>query len=211
MRLHGGVGSPGFPPKQESGSMRDFPIVELGIREVSTYCEFADFAYRHIDRRGGQSVQEVFFFTHSFLAHCSTVARLLWSPELAEHARGRTIAQILELPGDYHIDDDSVRETLEHYDRRLARGLAARGEVGKVLDFTVGDRDAFEEQLAVFLRHYDPSVDTLTLMEEEINLQRLWTEVGDIAARAKAWLNDNAVLAERPAIASIPPRQEGGR
>jgi len=191
--------------------MRDFPIVELGIREVATYSGFADFAYRHIDHRGGQAAQQTFFFIHSFLAHCGTVARLLWSPELAAHAHGRTIAQILNLPGGYHIDDDSVREMLEHYDRRLARGLAARGEVGKVLDFTVGDRDAFEEELSVFLRHYDPSVDTLTLMEEELNLQRLWTEVADINARAKHWLGDNAVLAERPAVASIPPLQGGAR
>ena len=72
--------------------MRDFPIVEIGIREVATYSEFADFAYRHIDRRGGQGAQQAFFFIHSFLAHCSTVARLLWSPELAAHARGRFLA-----------------------------------------------------------------------------------------------------------------------
>lgn len=190
--------------------MRDFPIVEIGIREVATYSEFADFAYRHIDRRGGQGAQQAFFFIHSFLAHCSTVARLLWSPELAAHARGRTIAQTLELPGNYHIDDDSVREMLEHYDRRLARGLAARGEVGKVLDFTLGDRDAFEEEFSVFLRHYDLSVDTLTLMEEELNLQQLWTEIDDIGARAKRWLEENAVLAERPAFPSIPPLPGGG-
>jgi hypothetical protein len=186
--------------------MRDLPIVEIGIREVSVYCELADFAYRHIDRQGGQSAEQTFFFVHSFLAHCSTVARLLWSAEIAGHARGRTIAQMLDLPGGYHIDDDSVREMLEHYDRRLARGLAARGEVGKLLDGTLGDRDAFEEEFSVFLRHYDPSVDTLTLMEEELNLQRLASEIADIAARANAWLGENAVLAERPATPSIPPR-----
>lgn len=185
--------------------MRDLPIVEIATREVVAFCEFADFAYRHIDRRGGQDAGQTHFFAHSFLAHCSTVARLLWSPEIAAHADGKTIARLLDLPDDYHIHDDSVRETLEHYDHRLARGLAARGEVGKVLDGTLGDRDAFEEEFSVFLRHYDPSVDTLTLMEEELNLHRLWSEMEDIATRAKAWLGQHAVLAERPALPSIPP------
>lgn len=187
--------------------MRDLPIVEIGVREVSTYSALADFAYRHIDREGEQDIMQTYFFVHSFLAHCSTVARLLWSSEIGAHGGGKTIAQLLELPGGYHIDDDSIRELLEHYDRRLARGLAARGEVGKVLDGTFGDRDAFEEEFSVFLRHYDPTVDTLTLMEEELNLQRLWSEIEDIAARAEAWLGKHAILAERPAVPSIPPRR----
>jgi hypothetical protein len=186
--------------------MRDLPILEIAIREVAAYCEFAGFAYRQIDRSGGQAAEETFFFIHSFLAHCSTVARLVWSPEIATHARSATIAEILELPGRYHMDDDTVREILERYDRRLERGLAARGEVGKVLDYTIGDRDAFEEEFSVFLRHYDPTVDTLTLMEEELNLQRLWSESDDIAIRARRWLSDNAILAERAATPSIPPR-----
>ena len=185
--------------------MRDAPIVEIGIREVSAYCAFADFAYRQIDRRGGQEDLQTFFFIHSFLGHCSIVARLLWSPDLADHAGGRTVAAILNLPQDYHIDDDEVREMLEHYDRRLAQGLAHRGEVGKILDFTIGDRDSFEQEFSVFLRHYDPTVDTLTLMEEELNLDRLGREIADIKIRSDGWLEENAALEERPAIPSIPP------
>jgi hypothetical protein len=186
--------------------MRGHAIVEIAIREISTYCSFADTAYKGIDRSGRQSAEATYFFVHSLLAHCATVSRLLWSPELADYAGGRPLAQLIGVPSDYHLDEDTVREILDRYDHRLARGLAAKGEVAKVLDFNIGDRDAFEEELSIFLRHYDPTVDILTIMEEEINLYRIFTELADIKTRADAWLEANASLVERPASPSVPPR-----
>jgi len=186
--------------------MRDTPIVKLAIREVSTYCDFADLAYRSLDKSGSQEAVRCFFYAHSFLVHCATVARLLRSSDLAEHAGGRTIAELLELPRDYRIENESVREVIDSYDTRLAHGLSLRGEVGKILDFNIGDRDAFEEEYSLFLRHYDPTVDTLTLMEEEFNLAQIAAELADIKSRADDWLERNASLGERPATVSIPPR-----
>ncbi len=110
------------------------------------------------------------------------------------------------MPQNYRIEDDSVREIMDRYDKRLAHGLSLRGEVGKVLDFNIGDRDAFEEEYSLFLRHYDPTVDTLTLMEEEFNLAQIATELADIRSRADAWLQANASLEARPATPSVPPR-----
>jgi hypothetical protein len=105
----------------------------------------------------------------------------------------------------YRRDQDKVREILENYDRRLARGLATRGEVEKILDRNVGDRNAFEQEFSIFLRHYDPSVDVMTLMEEEIDLRHLHTEIVDIRARATEWLASNAVLEDHPAEVIVPP------
>ena len=78
--------------------MRDAPIVELGVREISTYCDFADLAYRGIDKSGRQEAGDTYFYVHSLIAHCAMIARLLWSPELAKHAGSRTIAELLEVP-----------------------------------------------------------------------------------------------------------------
>ncbi len=184
--------------------MRDAAIVEIGIREIATYCEFADFAYSNIDRSGEQDTPQTFFHIHAFLGHCAAVARLVWSEEFAAHADGRSLAQLLDVPRDYRSHQDSVREMIESYDRRLAQGLALRGEVGKILDRNIGDRDAFEEEFSIFLRHYDPTVHVLTEMEEEIDLQRLHNEIADIQARATAWLAANAVLEDRPAEVVVP-------
>ncbi len=186
--------------------MRDAAIVELGIREIATFCDFADLAYRSIDKSGRQEAVVSYFYVHSLLSHCATVARLLWSPALAEHAGGSSIAALLKVPRSYRIEDDSVREIMDSYDTRLAHGLSLRGEVRKVLDFNIGDRDAFEQEYSLFLRHYDPTVDTLTLMEEEFNLAQIATELADIKSRAEAWLRDNAALEERPATPSVPPK-----
>jgi hypothetical protein len=187
--------------------MRDAAIVEIGIRETATYCEFAELAYSNIDQSGAQDVAQTFFFIHSFIAHCSTAARLVWSEEFAGHADGRSIAQMLDVPRHCRSHQVNVRELMENYDRRLAQGLAMRGEVEKILDGNVGDRDAFEQEFSIFLRHYDPSVEVLTVMEEEISLQRLRTEIADIRARATAWLADNAVLMNRPAEVTIRPSE----
>jgi hypothetical protein len=185
--------------------MRGAAIVEIGVRETATYCEFAEFAYSNIDGSSAQDAAQTFFFIHSFLGHCSTLARLVWSEEFAPHADGRSMTHVRDVPQQYRIDQDNVREITENYDRRLARGLAMRGEVGKILDRNVGDRDAFEQEFSIFLRHYDPSVHVLTEMEEEIDLQRLRTEVADIRARATTWLANNAVMVDRPAEVTILP------
>lgn len=189
--------------------MRDAAIVEIGIREAATHCEFAEFAYSKIDGSGAQDTTQTFFFIHSFLGHCGTVARLVWSEEFAPHADGQSIAQVLDVPRQYRGDQDNVREITENYDRRLARGLTMRGEVGKILDRNVGDRDAFEQEFSIFLRHYDPSVDVLTIMEEEVDLRHLHTEIVDIQARATAWLASNAVLVDRPAEVTVPSGERG--
>lgn len=186
--------------------MRPAVILEIAIREISTYCGLGELAYRRLDKSGRQTPEDSYLFIHAFLGNCATAARLLWSQELAELAAGQTIAQLLELPSTYHVEDDRIREMVDRYDHRLARGLATRGEVGKVLDFNIGDRDAFEEEMSVFLRHYDPTVDTLTLMEEEFLLGRIATELTDIKARADAWLEQNGILIGRPTSPSIPPR-----
>lgn len=184
--------------------MRDAAIVEIGIREIATYCEFANFAYANIDGSGAQDTAQTFFHIQALLGHGAAVARLVWSEEFAAHADGRSLAQVLDVPRDYRNHQESVREMVERYDRRLAQGLALRGEVGKVLDRNIGDRDAFEEEFSIFLRHYDPTVHVLTEMEEEMDLQRLHNEITDIQARATAWLAANAVLEERPAEVVLP-------
>lgn len=186
--------------------MRPAVILEIAIREVSTYCALAELAYRKIDKSGRQAPEDSYLFIHALLGNCAAVAHLLWSPEFGEATGGKTIAALLEVPSDYHIEDDRVREMVDRYDYRLAHGLAARGEVAKLLDFNIGDRDAFEEEMSVFLRHYDPTVDGLTLMEEDFSLARIAVEVGDIRTRAEAWLARNGVLVSHPTGPSIPPR-----
>lgn len=187
--------------------MRPGMIKEIAIREVSTFSGFADIVYRAIDRAGGApTTDEVFALIHAFLGHCAAVTRLLWSSELAASAGGRTVAQVLEVPPGYRFEDESVRQMIERYDHRLAIGLSTRAAVAKVLDGNIGDRDAFEEEDSLFLRHYDPTVDTLTWTEEELNLGHLAGELADIKARADAWLAANAALVDRPAEPSIPPR-----
>ncbi len=184
--------------------MRDAAIVEIGIRETATFCEFADFAYSNINASGEQDTAQTFFHIHAFLGHCAVVARLVWSEAFAQHANGQSLAQVLDVPADYRSHQDGIRELVDAYDRRLAQGLALRGEVGKILDRNVGDRDAFEEEFSIFLHHYDPTVHVLTELEEEIDLQRLHNEIADIRTCAAAWLAVNAVLEDRPAEVVLP-------
>lgn len=185
--------------------MRDALILELGVRELSTFCRFAEFAYGKIEKSGGQDAVDAFFYAHAMLANCAMAARLLRSRALAAHAAGRTIADLLDVPRIYQIEDEAIRGMLEGYDARLAKGLTLYGEGTKVLDSNIGDRDAFEEDTCLFLRHYDPTVDVLTLLEDELNLALIANEIADIRSRAETWLDSNATLTEQPAAVSIPP------
>ena len=123
----------------------------------------------------------------------------------ADHNANRTIAELLGVPDSSRIQDEAIRELLEGYDTRLAKGLTLYGEDARVLDFNIGDRDAFEEETSLFLRHYDPTIDTLTWLEDELNLTLIANEIADIRSRAEAWLKDNAALTEQPATVSVPP------
>ncbi len=185
--------------------MRDALILELGVRELATFCRFAEFAYGKIEKTGGQDAVETFFYAHAMLGNCAMAARLLRSQALAAHAADRTIADLLKVPRTYQIEDEAIRGMLEGYDARLATGLTLYGEGTRVLDSNIGDRDAFEDDLSLFLRHYDPTVDVLTLLEDELNLALIAKEIADIRSKAEAWLDSNATLTERPAAVSIPP------
>ena len=185
--------------------MRDALIMELGVRELRTFCRFAEFAYDKIEKGGGQEAIDTFFYAHALLANCAMAARLLRSQAFAERHAGRTIGDLLEVPRKYQIEDEAIRDMLEGYDVRLAKGLTLYGDETKVLDFNIGDRDAFEEDVGLFLRHYDPTVDVLTLLEDELNLSLIANEITDIMSRAEAWLERNASLTEQPAAPSIPP------
>jgi hypothetical protein len=187
--------------------MRDALILELGVRELSTFCRLAEFAYGKIEKSGGQDALEAFFYAHAMLGNCAMAARLLRSQALAAHAAGRTIAELLEVPRKYQIEDEAICDMLEGYDARLAKGLTLYGEGTEILDFNIGDRDSFEDDMSLFLRHYDPTVDVLTLLEDELNLALIANEIADIRSRAEAWLESNASLAEQPAAVSIPPSQ----
>jgi hypothetical protein len=181
-------------------------IVTLAAREIAAFAEFADFAYRTVKASEGREAREVYFYVHSFLAHSSTIAQLLWSKPLAEEEGRQQLAEILEVSADLQLSGPTVRKMIKRHDRWLVNALERRGESAKILDYNIGDRDAFEEEDTYFLRHYDPTVDTLTMFEEEINLARLAAEVSEVKERAETWLASNAMLADRPAEISIPPR-----
>ena len=105
--------------------MRDAAIVEIGIRETATFCEFADFAYSNINASGEQDTAQTFFHIHAFLGHCAVVARLVWSEAFAQHANGQSLAQVLDVPADYRSHQDGIRELVDAYDRRLAHAQDA--------------------------------------------------------------------------------------
>lgn len=187
--------------------MRPSVIATLAAREAVTFAEFAEFAYRTVKGSEGREAQEIYFYIHSFLGHTTTIAQLLWSKPLAEEEGGRTLAEILGVPADLELSKPTVRKKIRRHDRWLAEALERHGEAAKILDYNIGDRDAFEEDNTYFLRHYDPMVETLTMFEEEINLARLAAEVSEVKELAQAWLAANAMLADRPAEISFPPKE----
>lgn len=169
---------------------------EVGIRAISTECTFAETAFRNIDRKAQADNDMLFSSIHSFLSHCANVSKLLRSSYLV--VNGQTIEQVLAVSEQSEIHDRWFRNSLDHYDERLAEWINEMGSSNKslILDYNVGPLDALGVDLdtAVVVRHYDRDLYRLNLLGRAINLHTLLEESRRIRTAADTWLTVNAQL-----------------
>lgn len=166
--------------------MRDL-LIEMAIREISTQCNFADAAYSNILKKAPERLRTSFASIHSFLSHCAMVSKLLWSEYLKNNSKNQAIAQILEVADDSKIRKRHFRNILEHYDEYLKKWIKERGGNINILDFNTGPREMIKigkGTNTIFVRHFDQTSFTFTLIDEELNLKELHGEILNIKSRA---------------------------
>lgn len=176
--------------------MRDL-LTEMAVREVSTQCKFADVAYSNILKKAPERLKTSFSSIHSFLSHCAMVSKLLWSEHLKNNSKNQTIAQILEVENDSKIRKRHLRNILEHYDEYLKKWIKERGDNINILDFNTGPREMIKIRNCtntIFVRHFDKTTFTSTLIDEKLNLKELHGEILNIKTRADDWIRDNTIF-----------------
>lgn len=166
-------------------------LVEMAIREISTQCTFAEISYDNINSKAIHNVQVVFSSIHSFLSHCANVSKFLWSNQL-ENGEKQNIASILNISNSYKINDREVRNALEHYDERLKKWVEESDEHVSIADFNIGPKDQLGiPKNSVLIRHYDPEKYLFTMLQKDLKLDQLFSEVIEIKNKADLWIESN--------------------
>ncbi|MDA1000359.1 MAG: hypothetical protein O2807_07565 [bacterium] len=165
-------------------------LIELAIREVRVQCRFAEVSYLNICEKEDKSTDLVFTSIHSFLSHCGNVSKLLWPGGLARNLGSQKIAQILDLPEKSIIRDRSFRDSLEHYDERLAGWIKEKGPNINILDFNVGLKHSLNISDSIWVRHFDPTQKIFTLLDEDLNLEEMYKEIMEIKGKVDYWVGN---------------------
>ena len=162
---------------------------KMSIREVINQAEFAGVAFNNIEIKSTYNVKISFSSIHSFLTHCAMLSKILWSNRLKDEESGKSLAQILNIPDNLKIKSRNYRNILEHYDEYLKEWVNAKGKDINILDNNIGPKDKIKVDNSIWVRHYDPTNHTFTLIDNELNLFELYREVETIKGKAAEWLN----------------------
>lgn len=97
------------------------------------------------------------------------------------------------------LESRRVRNAIEHFDSRLDEFFD--GSPFPIVDLNMGPKEYFISGLpggtTKFLRHIDPTVPSISILNEEINIQELCDAVKLVQERAEQWLGERSF--------SIPP------
>jgi len=164
--------------------------LEMAIREVWTQCRFAELSYANINLKSQHGSEALSSSIHSFLSHCAMVSKFLWSTHIAGEG-GEPIARILGVSDNSPIKSRSFRDTLEHYDRYLKEWVERRGEGINIMDHCVGPKSAVVGSNIIRVRNYDPTTMDFTLIDQDLDLNRLYQEILKIKDSADQWVRAN--------------------
>lgn len=166
----------------------------MAIREISTQCTFAEISYGNINNKTKRNLPVVFSSIHSFLSHCANVTQFLWSPNI-KNEDSQQIASILNISESYKIKNTNIRNSLEHYDDRLKKWVEENKNIVMIHDYKIGLKEEINlPENSILVRHYDPEKSIFTMLEEDQNVDELFSEVIEIRSKADEWIADNTSM-----------------
>jgi len=140
-----------------------------------------------VNRNAVSLVYALFSCSKSFLLCC---AKALKIPTPVKNTPSTSIGDILGIPTTSLIHKRTFRNHLEHYDERLKRWIRRYGANSMVGTYNVGPKSMFKLPNMIYVRHYDPSSQTFTFVNEDFNLSALGAEVVRIKGLADNWVKD---------------------
>jgi hypothetical protein len=185
------------------------------MREILIQYQSADLAIDALDVavQKGRPVHEAFAAVQSVLAAAAMVSKLLWpqpptrqvdgselTPEQESERRvaierGRFLRTELGIRSVPVLESRRVRNAIEHFDQRLDSFLASKE--GMIVDLNIAAKATFIVGGNVrYLRHLDPYAGTVSVLDDEVSIQELFSEFGKVAKSASDWLGAHNEQAE---------------
>jgi hypothetical protein len=159
----------------------------------------------------------IFLAVQGVLTSAALISKLLWMsqpqrregctcpPEEADDARFaqakrrcKALRKALGIANEMPELNRRVRNSLEHYDDRMDRWLAA--DDATIYATGVGPPDSVGDGTQGFMRGFDPPTMTASVRGDSISLPELMGAVEDLSSRAKQWLQANTAYTPPPDI-----------
>jgi hypothetical protein len=100
----------------------------------------------------------------------------------------REIGDVLGIAKSSPIHSRTLRNNLEHYDERLKVWIGKHGVDISIGDNNIGPKSALRITNLVFVRHFDPTLNTFTFVDVDYDLGVLFDEVQRIKEFANNWV-----------------------
>lgn len=162
--------------------------VEMSIREIWTQAHYAEIAYGNINIKAMNVIDVVFSSIHSFLSHCAMVSKMLKAKYTESSIND--IGDILGISTSSIIHKRKFRNSLEHYDRELKKWIEEKGVNSIIGTYNIGSKSMIGIPNMVFVKHYDPTENTFTFVNEDLDLGILFKEVVEIKDKADKWVKE---------------------
>ncbi len=160
--------------------------VEMSIREIWAQAHFAGISYGNIQTKGALGVDLVFSSIHSFLSHCANLSKMLRGGDGGNPPK--TIGNVLNIPDSCIIHNRDFRNHLEHYDERLKKWIKEKGVNANIGTYNIMPKNAVQITNMVYVTNFDPTTNTFTFVDKDLDLGRLFAEVENIKSVANNWV-----------------------
>lgn len=160
--------------------------IEMSIREIWTQAHYAETAYGNINLKAINVIDAVFSSIHSFLSHCAIVSKMLKAKYTDNSST--TIGDVLGISSLSPIHKRKFRNSLEHYDKELKKWIKERGVNSVIGTYNIGPKSAIDIPNMIYVKHYDPTNNTFTFVNEDLSLGDLFQEVIQIKDKADKWV-----------------------
>ncbi|WP_314097866.1 hypothetical protein [Microbacterium foliorum] len=112
-----------------------------------------------------------------------------WEPERVAFAvaRAEALREIVGVAKDSILKVRAVRNSVEHFDARLD-DLLRKHPTANTIDSSVIPKSMMSVDNLVYLRHIDPETMTYSALDDEINLQALFSAIQEAGTAAREWI-----------------------
>lgn len=162
--------------------------IEMSIREIWTQAHYTEIAYGNMNLKAVNVIDSVFSSIHSFLSHCAMVSKMLKAKYIESSTSD--IGDILGISASSIIHKRKFRNSLEHYDRELKKWIKEKGINSVMGTYNIGPKSMIGIPNMIFVKHYDPTDNTFTFVNEDLDLGNLIKEVRGIKDKADKWVKE---------------------